>query len=41
MPDIDQIYSTLLHTHWTWCAAPGAMQYHFEANIFSWGFLHV
>lgn len=41
MPDIERIYSSLLHMHWTWTAAPRGVQYYFEANIFSWGFIHV
>lgn len=41
MPDIDQIYSAVLYTHWAWCAAPRGLQYYFEANILSWGFIHV
>ena len=41
MPDIELIYNALLHIHWTWAASPRGLQYWFEANIFSWGFLHV
>lgn len=41
MPDIDVIYCAVLHMHWTWTVAPRGLQYYFEANIFSWGFLHV
>jgi len=41
MPDAAEIVSAIQHAHFAWHCAPAAMQYHFEANILSWGFIHV
>lgn len=41
MPDIYAIYNHIHSTHFAWHYVPYSMQYQFEANILSWGFLHV
>lgn len=41
MPDIDLILLNLANACLTYQVHPTAMRYYFEANIFSWGFLHV
>lgn len=41
MPDLDRIYAETRCANWIYRMSPGAAQYIFEANILSWGFIHV
>lgn len=41
MPDIYLIELNITNVCLAYKAAPSGLQYYFEANIFSWGLLHV